>query len=433
MFWKLGVGGMDIVGTGKRVRIYIGEHDKAAGHHDPLWETILNYLRQEGAAGATMIRGLAGFGAHSKLHTARLADLAPDLPVLVEWIDGPERVNRLLPHICELVSSGTITLEDVDIVKYTHREPRPVPPDRVGDIMTREVVTVHSETPVGEIVRLLLDRDFRALPVVDPEGKLVGILTNRDLVERGGVNARIELLGALADAALERELATSGARQRTAGDVMTREVARVGPDEALSQAAHLMAERHIKRLPVVDQGDHVIGILSRVDVLRTMGEDYRAPMHDEAVDPQRPVRMVGDLMRRDVPSVVASAPLGEVLDAVTSTRLNRAVVVDDARHVLGVVTDADLLAQLDPGGQTGLLDTLMGRGPFRGEAKSAARDVMRTPAVTVTADTPVAEAVQRMLEARRKVLPITDAEGRLLGVVDRADLLRYLRDVPPAN
>ena len=66
---------MDIVGTGKRVRVYIGEHDKAAGHHEPLWETIMNYLRKEGGAGATMVRGLAGFGAHSQLHTARLADL----------------------------------------------------------------------------------------------------------------------------------------------------------------------------------------------------------------------------------------------------------------------------------------------------------------------------------------------------------------------
>ena len=106
---------MEIAGTGKRVRIYIGEQDKARGHHEPLWETILELLRKEGAAGATMVRGLAGFGAHSKLHFARLADIVPDLPVLVEWIDGPERVERLLPRVCDLVQTGTITLENVDI------------------------------------------------------------------------------------------------------------------------------------------------------------------------------------------------------------------------------------------------------------------------------------------------------------------------------
>jgi len=417
---------VNIVGTGKRVRIYIGEHDKAAGHHEPLWETILTYLRQEGAAGATMVRGLAGFGAHSKLHTARLADLVPDLPVIVEWVDGPERVERLLARVCELVPTGTITLEDVQVVKYTHRDPKLIPPDSVGDVMTREVATIHPETPLGEVVRMLLDRDFRGLPVVDAAGMLVGIVTNRDLVERGGLTARLELLGVLGGAALERELAVSGARARTAAEVMTREVIHVGPHDTLSQAAHLMAERRVKRLPVVDQHGVLMGILSRVDVLRTMGEDYHAPARDTATA-DRPVRVVGDLMRRDVPSVAADAPLGEVLDAVTSTRLNRAIVVDADGHVLGVVTDADLLARLDPGGQTGLLDSLMGRGRFGGETKTAARDVMRTPVLAVTADTPVVEAAQRMLEARHKVLPITDAAGRLLGAVDRADLLGHLR------
>ena len=269
--------------AGKRVRIYIREQDKAPGHHEPLWETILDFLRTEGAAGGTMVRGLAGFGAHSKLHLARLADIVPDLPVLVEWIDGPERVERLLPKVSELVTTGTITLEEVEIVKYAHREPHAVPPDRVAEVMTRSVVSVHPETPLGEIVRMLLDREFRALPVVEADNRLVGIITNSDLVERGGVTARMELLSALEGPALERELAASGARGRTAADVMTPEPTHVTADEQLRQAAHLMAERRIKRLPVVDEAGHLVGILSRVDVLRTMGEDYHAPDSTEHV------------------------------------------------------------------------------------------------------------------------------------------------------
>ena len=112
---------VDLEGAGKRVRIYIGEQDKAPGSHKPLWEELLHLLREEGAAGATLFRGLAGFGAHSHLHMARLADLAPDLPVLLEWIDTPEQVERLLPRICELVQTGTITMEDVSIVKHRRR------------------------------------------------------------------------------------------------------------------------------------------------------------------------------------------------------------------------------------------------------------------------------------------------------------------------
>jgi PII-like signaling protein len=113
---------MEVFGPGKRVRIYIGEQDKARGSHQPLWEDLLNLLLHEGAAGATMFRGLAGFGAHSHLHMARLADLAPDLPVVVEWIDVPERVERLMPRIASLVESGTITVDDVTIIKHARRE-----------------------------------------------------------------------------------------------------------------------------------------------------------------------------------------------------------------------------------------------------------------------------------------------------------------------
>jgi CBS domain-containing protein len=419
---------VNIVGTGKRVRIYIGEQDKARGRHEPLWETILDLLRTEGAAGATMLRGHAGFGAHSTLHLARIADLAPDLPVVVEWIDGPERIERILPRVCQLVETGTITIEDVDIVKYTHRAPHPLPPDRVAEVMTRHVVSVQPDTPLPELVRLLLDRDFRALPVVDDQNHLVGIITNADLVERGGLRARLELLRALGGEALERELKASGATGLDASAIMTRDVIRVGPDESLDRAAHLMAEHKIKRLPVVEPDGALTGILSRVDVLRTMGEDYHVPFSSEDVRRAGPARVVGDVMRRDVPAVGPDAPLGEVLDAVTSTRLNRAIVVDDEARVSGVITDADLLHQLDPKAQTGLMSALMGRGRLTTQTKLKARDVMRAPALTVSSDTPLEEAARRLLEARRKVLPITDADGRLLGVVDRADLLAAMRN-----
>jgi CBS domain-containing protein len=139
-------------------------------------------------------------------------------------------------------------------------------------------------------------------------------------------------------------------------------------------------------------------------------------------------RTVGEVMRRNARTVPAGAPLGDVLDAVTSSRMNRAmnraIVVDAERRVLGVVSDEDLLARLDPAAEKGLLGTLMGGGSSSNLAKVVAADLMRTPPVTVTADTPLPDAVRVMLESRRKVLPITDAHGILAGVVDRSDLLR---------
>lgn len=412
---------MDIAGVGKRVRIYIGEQDRASGRHEPLWQTILELLRTEGAAGATMVRGLAGFGAHSQLHTARLADIAPDLPVVLEWIDGPERISRVLPKICELVITGMVTVEDIEIVKYTHRAPHAVPPDRVGDVMTREVISVRTDTPLVDTLAALLDRGFRALPVVDAQDHVEGIITNGDLVERGGLHARLELLDALGSRPLDprQEL-------RTAADVMTTPVVSIGPDAPLRDAVHLMVQDGVKRLPVVDTEGRLVGMLSRVDVLRTMGEDYHAPFQPTP-SLAAVAHSVADLMRTDVPTVAAEASLGEVLDAVTSTRLNRAIVVDDERHVLGVVSDADLLGRLDPAARSGVLGALMRRGPLTSDVRLKARDVMIAPPVTVAVDTPVLDAARQMLNARRKILPITDAHGRLVGAIDRADLLRYVQ------
>ncbi|MFI5266132.1 MAG: DUF190 domain-containing protein [Chloroflexota bacterium] len=114
---------MNLFGGGKRVRIYISEQDKAG--RQPLWEALLGLLRDNGAAGATIFRAQAGFGAHSRIRIARLADIVPDLPVVVEWIDDPARVERLLPRVSALVEHGAITIEDVELLKYSPRLAEP--------------------------------------------------------------------------------------------------------------------------------------------------------------------------------------------------------------------------------------------------------------------------------------------------------------------
>ena len=416
---------MSVIGLGKRVRIYVGQRDHAPGGHGSLTQALLVFLNREGAAGATLFRGSAGFGAHGRLHTARLADVVPDLPAVVEWIDGPERVERLLPRIQEMVTTGVITIEDVEIVKYAHRAPRDLPPDRVGDVMTRDVMSVHPGTPLGEVVRILVRSDFRALPVVDENGLLMGILTNGDLVSRGGLPGRLELLAALRPDSLERELARSGARDHPASSAMSSEVVSVQEGESLARAAELMVARGVKRVPVVDPQGRLVGIISRVDILRTLGEDYHLP---EASTPHVPVRSIGELARHDIPTVGPDAPMGEVIDAVTATRLNRAIVIDDQRRVIGVLRDAEVIARIDPAHHGAIIGALMGRSkvaPIAGTAK----DVMITPAICIAADRPVEEAMRLMIGARVKVLPVVDGEGRLVGVVDRSDLLRYVREV----
>ena len=110
---------MDVgsLGTpGIRVRIYFGERK----HHGmgTLWSAILDELRRGGAMGATVVRGVAGFGAHSKIHAASLVDLSSDLPLVCEWVDTEETVNALLPKIETLLQGGMMTIEPIRILRY---------------------------------------------------------------------------------------------------------------------------------------------------------------------------------------------------------------------------------------------------------------------------------------------------------------------------
>lgn len=99
------------------VRIFLGESDRF--HHMPLSRALLERLRREGFAGATVIHGVAGFGASSVIHTASLVELSSDLPVLIEVVDDQQRVDRLLPILDEMVTGGAlVTIERVRVLKY---------------------------------------------------------------------------------------------------------------------------------------------------------------------------------------------------------------------------------------------------------------------------------------------------------------------------
>jgi PII-like signaling protein len=107
---------MKMEGEGRLVRVFIGESD--TWHGKPLYEAIVHRVREEGIAGATVVRGIEGFGASSRLHTTRILRLSSDLPVLIEIVDTDERIERLLPILDEMVGDGLVTLEKVHIITY---------------------------------------------------------------------------------------------------------------------------------------------------------------------------------------------------------------------------------------------------------------------------------------------------------------------------
>jgi len=98
------------------VRIFFGESDR--WKHQPLETALLERLRKEGFAGATVFRGVAGFGANSVIHTSHLLELSADLPVVIEVVDTEDHVDRLQPILDEMLDDGLVTIEKVNVLRY---------------------------------------------------------------------------------------------------------------------------------------------------------------------------------------------------------------------------------------------------------------------------------------------------------------------------
>ena len=113
---------MKLPEKGQLLRIFIGESDRSEGH--PLYEAILNEARRLNMAGATVLKGVMGFGASSRIHTTKVLRLSEDLPMVIEIIDKKERINLLMPYLDKHVKEGLITLEEVRVIKYRHNKPQ---------------------------------------------------------------------------------------------------------------------------------------------------------------------------------------------------------------------------------------------------------------------------------------------------------------------
>lgn len=107
-----------LIGEQVLMRIFIGESDRHG--HRPLYEVLVELLRSEGFAGATVLRGVCGFGANRVYHTQKLLDLSADLPLVVEVIDTQEKINAIMPRIDAMMGGGMITLEKATVIRYSH-------------------------------------------------------------------------------------------------------------------------------------------------------------------------------------------------------------------------------------------------------------------------------------------------------------------------
>lgn len=109
----------NLLNKAQLLTIYIGESDHWQGQ--PLYIAILETLRREGFAGATVLRGVAGFGAHSRIHTAAILRLSEDLPLVIEVVDNPEKIAQAVELVEPMMQEGLVTVQEIRVLRYTHR------------------------------------------------------------------------------------------------------------------------------------------------------------------------------------------------------------------------------------------------------------------------------------------------------------------------
>ncbi|MEO9027516.1 MAG: DUF190 domain-containing protein, partial [Ktedonobacteraceae bacterium] len=171
-------------GKAEVLTIYIGESDQWQG--ETLYVALVHFLRVHGCAGATVTRAVAGYGAGAHVHQEHIWRLSSDAPMIIQVVDQPERLRRLLPELHEMVQGGLMTLHTTDVLKYTHARRTGLSTKLpVRQVMETVITSVTPETSVANVIDILLAASFRALPVVDEQQRLMGIIGTRDLIAAG--------------------------------------------------------------------------------------------------------------------------------------------------------------------------------------------------------------------------------------------------------
>lgn len=428
---------MNIGDTGrvKRVRFYVNETDSTES--TPVWVWIVEFLRSRNASGASAIQPVMGFGSSGHIHTTHIVDSAIDLPVIVEWIDDESRVNELLPQITSVMTPGLVTVEDTTVVLHAPPPVRDISSDlTVATIMTKTPTSVEVFTPASEIVRCMRTHGLRAVPVVQ-SGVAVGIITDDDLLTHAGIRESLSLLTDIQTADVDRQL--ERLRPLVARDLMNSPPVTIPAKATLNRAASVMVHQKRKRLLVVDERELLVGIVSRADLLRSVAQ---APGHTDSTAPRTSSNGTITLERvilRDVPTISRKTRIAIVLQTSISTQLNLAIVVDELNHVVGAVTDAELLQRLTPDLRESATSMLLNRlavfhaVPQNVELQkrvhaSTASELMTTHIVEVKATQRLNDLIETVLGDAHDIVAVTDEQDRFLGVIDRADVLgRLLR------
>ena len=405
----------------KILRIFLGELSKE--NSTPLYESIVNLAIKKGMAGAVVTRGVMGFGANNFLHTSKILRLSEDLPMIVQLVDTPSRIDDFLSVIDSLIEEGTIVVENAQAIFHM--------PMRIRDIMTYGVAKVGLDSNLSEIATLLIKNQVKSLPVVEDD-RIKGIITGGDLLQRANMPLRLDIQCQLPSDILDGQIRCLDDDGLKAKDIMTTPVLVLNIKTDMNEALSLMSSKKVKRLPVVDDYGNLMGIVSRADILRAIAKvtsivDFLPEL------PHGLKHIAADVMFKDVPTVFPDTPIPEVLKLIVTNPFRRVVVINNENKIMGIILDRDLVDRYVKQDNKGLLHFLLNilssKQHDMAGLGGTARQIMEVNVFTVLPDASLTDIIRYFVETKSKRLVVADSERHLLGMVDRDSVVKALADI----
>ena len=261
----------------------------------------------------------------------------------------------------------------------------------VSELMTRRTVGLRATDTVAHAHQVMLWSAMRHLPVLDAERRVVGVVSDRDLLPFAG--------------------AEPSRRTTPVSEVMTRPVETITGSHTVSEAAARMAAKKIDCLPVLD-GGRLVGMLTSMDVLAERGK----LVHRGAA---RHIPVVADVMRTRAVFVSPDAPLIDAVSILARSDIRHLPVVDANRRVVGMISDRDVRARVG--------DPISALVEDTGDMSRVLVEAVMTPdPVQVRPTSSILECADALIDERVGALPVEDAEDRLVGIVSYVDVLAYL-------
>ncbi len=409
----------------QRARIYINENDRH--EEQPLYLAVMERLRNEGATGATALRGLAGFGPSHRLRASGLTSLKENPPIVIEWIDRADRIARLLPLLDDLAPGALITIDAIHIHRAALRGHGPFANERyVGNSMQADPQAISHQAQLSEAITLLLAYKQSVLPVIDERHRVQGIITDKEIKRRAGLRIPLRILRRLRDD--ERRSILASLPEYSVAEIMNRESPHLYVQLAIPRALETMIEQDYDQLPVVDRDNTLVGLLSHHDVLAAaLYQGNETPPGVREANPPTLVRLI---MQTTLPLIENTISLAAALERLLQTREQHLLVVDAAHRLQGSISAIGALQHLNGAERTLWLAALQSAESVQANdlpgVQQGLEGVLEDNLHILKPNDTINLATRQIFDLRLEYAPVVDEEHILVGMLTRGGLLRAL-------